>query len=145
MHFATALEQTVNVVVYDEFEAVLEIDKGRNIIYNYWWRPTIISRLLARDPLMCHYEVVARDSTRSLLNVPVFFRVQHTWRRPARRTLGRHVHWLSLPSQAYFYHITLHYKSTTTVSKYLELFTFLTLHRTFLTILPLVRTYIPSI
>ncbi len=35
MHFATALEQTVNVVVYGEFEPVLEIDKGRNIIYNY--------------------------------------------------------------------------------------------------------------
>ena len=35
MHFATALEQTVNAVVYGEFEAVLEIDKGRNIIYNY--------------------------------------------------------------------------------------------------------------
>ena len=34
-HFATALEYTVNVVVYVEFEAVLEIDKGRNIIYNY--------------------------------------------------------------------------------------------------------------
>ena len=34
MHFATALEHTVNVVVYGEFEAVLEIDKGRNIIYN---------------------------------------------------------------------------------------------------------------
>ena len=33
MHFATALEHTV--VVYGEFEAVLEIDKGRNIIYNY--------------------------------------------------------------------------------------------------------------
>ncbi len=35
MHFATALEHTVNIVVYGEFEAVLEIDKGRNIIYNY--------------------------------------------------------------------------------------------------------------
>ena len=35
MHFAAALEQTVNVIVYGEFEAVLEIDKGRNIIYNY--------------------------------------------------------------------------------------------------------------
>ena len=35
MHFATALEQTVTVVVYSEFEAVLEIDKGRNIIYNF--------------------------------------------------------------------------------------------------------------
>ncbi len=34
MYFATGLEQTVNVVVYGEFEAVLEIDKGRNIIYN---------------------------------------------------------------------------------------------------------------
>ena len=44
MYFATTLEQTVNVVVYGEFQAVLEIDKGRNIIYNYH-----ISRLLARD------------------------------------------------------------------------------------------------
>ncbi len=35
MDVATALEQTVNVVAYGEFEAVLEIDKGRNIIYNY--------------------------------------------------------------------------------------------------------------
>ena len=35
MHFTTALEHTLNVVVYGEFEAVLEIDKGRNIIYNY--------------------------------------------------------------------------------------------------------------
>ncbi len=34
MHFATTLEQTVNEVVYGEFEAVLEIDKGRSIIYN---------------------------------------------------------------------------------------------------------------
>ena len=35
MHFATALEQTVNLVVYGEFEDVPEIDKGRNIICNY--------------------------------------------------------------------------------------------------------------
>ena len=35
MHFAAALEHTVNVIVYGEFKAVLEIDKGRNIIYNY--------------------------------------------------------------------------------------------------------------
>ena len=35
MHFATALAQTVNIVVYGEFEAVLEIDKRRNTIYNY--------------------------------------------------------------------------------------------------------------
>ena len=41
MRFATSLEQTVNIVVYGKFEAMLEIDKGRNIIYNYWWRPAI--------------------------------------------------------------------------------------------------------
>ncbi len=35
IHFAAALVQTVNVVVYGEFEAVLEIDKGRNVIYSY--------------------------------------------------------------------------------------------------------------
>ena len=35
MYFATGLEQTMNVVDYCEFEAVLEINKGRNIIYNY--------------------------------------------------------------------------------------------------------------
>ena len=35
IHFAAALAQTVNVVVYGEFEAVLEIDKGRNVIYDY--------------------------------------------------------------------------------------------------------------
>ena len=35
IHFAAALAQTVNVVVYGEFEAVLDIDKGRNVIYDY--------------------------------------------------------------------------------------------------------------
>ena len=35
IHFAEALAQTVSVIVYAEFEAVLEIDKGRNIIYNH--------------------------------------------------------------------------------------------------------------
>ncbi len=35
MHFATELEHSVNVVVYVEFEAVLEIDKGRSDIYSY--------------------------------------------------------------------------------------------------------------
>ena len=35
MRFANAMEQTVNVVVYGEFDAVLEIDKGHNIIYKY--------------------------------------------------------------------------------------------------------------
>ena len=32
IHFATALTQTVNVVAYGEFEAVLEIDKNRNVV-----------------------------------------------------------------------------------------------------------------
>ena len=35
IHFAAALAQTVNVVVYGKFEAVLEIDKGRNVICSY--------------------------------------------------------------------------------------------------------------
>ena len=35
IHFATPLAHTVNVVVYSESEAVLEIDKGRNIIYDH--------------------------------------------------------------------------------------------------------------
>ena len=35
IHFAAALAQTVNMVVYGDFEAVLEIDKCRNVIYDY--------------------------------------------------------------------------------------------------------------
>ena len=35
IHFAEALAQTVIVIGYAEFEAVLKIDKGRNIIYNH--------------------------------------------------------------------------------------------------------------
>ena len=35
IHFDAALAQTVNVVVYDESEAVLEIVKNRNIIYDH--------------------------------------------------------------------------------------------------------------
>ena len=35
IHVAVALAQTVNVVVYGELEAVLEIDKCRNVIYSY--------------------------------------------------------------------------------------------------------------
>ena len=35
IHFVAPLAQTVNVVVYGESEAVLEIDKGRNIIYDH--------------------------------------------------------------------------------------------------------------
>ena len=60
MHFATALEHTVNVIVYGEFEAVLEIDKGLHL--QLLMETDHISRLLAWDPLMCHYEVVAKDA-----------------------------------------------------------------------------------
>ena len=35
IHFATALGQTVNVVANGEFEAVLEIDKNRNVVFDY--------------------------------------------------------------------------------------------------------------
>ena len=35
MHFAAALQQTINVVVYAEFESVLENDKSRNVIYDF--------------------------------------------------------------------------------------------------------------
>ena len=35
MHFRDALPTTVNVIAYAEFESVLEIDKSRNIIYDY--------------------------------------------------------------------------------------------------------------
>ena len=43
IHFAAALAQTMNVVIYGEFEDVLEIDKGRKVIYDYWWRRTRLS------------------------------------------------------------------------------------------------------
>ena len=35
LHFRNALPTTVNVIAYAEFESVLEIDKSRNIIYDY--------------------------------------------------------------------------------------------------------------
>ncbi len=35
MHFAQALPRTMNIVVYAEFENVIEIDKARNIIFDY--------------------------------------------------------------------------------------------------------------
>ena len=34
-NFATALAQTVNVIVYAEFQNVLEIDRNRNVFYDY--------------------------------------------------------------------------------------------------------------
>ena len=38
LHFRDALTTTVNVIAYAEFESVLEIDKSRNVIYDYWYR-----------------------------------------------------------------------------------------------------------
>ena len=35
MHFAAALRQTIYVVVYAEFDSVLEIDKSRNVVYDF--------------------------------------------------------------------------------------------------------------
>ena len=35
MHFATALQETINVIVYAEFNNVLEIDQARNIVFDY--------------------------------------------------------------------------------------------------------------
>ena len=35
IHFATALPRTVNVVVYGEFDNLLQIDKSRNVIFDY--------------------------------------------------------------------------------------------------------------
>ena len=35
MHFASPLAQTVNVIVYAEFNNILEIDQARNIIFDY--------------------------------------------------------------------------------------------------------------
>lgn len=35
MTFATALPRTINVIVYAEFENVIEIDKARNILFDY--------------------------------------------------------------------------------------------------------------
>ena len=35
LHFRNALPTTVNVTAYAEFESVLEIDKSRNVIYDY--------------------------------------------------------------------------------------------------------------
>ena len=35
LHFRDALPNTVNVIAYAEFESVLEIDKSRNVIYDY--------------------------------------------------------------------------------------------------------------
>ena len=33
MHFGQPLQQTINVVMYGEFETVLEIDRSRNVVY----------------------------------------------------------------------------------------------------------------
>ncbi len=56
IHFATALEQTVNIIGYGEFEAILLMETDH------------ISRLLALDPLMCHYEVVAKYTLQEVVS-----------------------------------------------------------------------------
>ena len=35
LKFAEALTTTVNVIVYSEFESILEIDESRNILFDY--------------------------------------------------------------------------------------------------------------
>ena len=35
IHFANALDKTINVIIYAEFNNILEIDQARNIIFDY--------------------------------------------------------------------------------------------------------------
>ena len=35
LHFETALPETINVIVYAEFDNVIEVDKARNVLFNY--------------------------------------------------------------------------------------------------------------
>ncbi|XP_033639055.1 uncharacterized protein F54H12.2-like [Asterias rubens] len=35
VHFANALDQTINVIIYAEFNNILEIDQSRNVIFDY--------------------------------------------------------------------------------------------------------------
>ena len=82
MHFATALEQTVKVVVYGEFKAVLEIGKGRNIIYidstsTDGYRPYITTSGMGPADVSIRSGRY-RHCTRSRLYVTVRFRVQYT-------------------------------------------------------------------
>ena len=35
LHFKTALPETINVIVYAEFDNVVEIDKARNVLFDY--------------------------------------------------------------------------------------------------------------
>ena len=41
IHFAEALAATINVVLYAEFDNVIEIDKNRQVLFDYsaWWIP----------------------------------------------------------------------------------------------------------
>ena len=50
-----------------------------------------ISQLLARDPLMCHYEVVAKDTLPEIVSTYPSAFVCNTRQRPTMGTLGRHV------------------------------------------------------
>ena len=49
MYFRDALPTTVNVIAYAEFESVLEIDKSRNIIYDFYMDTLQIARLRANQ------------------------------------------------------------------------------------------------
>ena len=35
LHFATQLPETINVIVYAEFDNVIEVDKARNVLFDY--------------------------------------------------------------------------------------------------------------
>ena len=69
LHFKTPLPETINVIVYAEFDNVIEVDKARNVIFDYsaWivnsWFPSW-SRILIRF----QYFVVSIRSTVSLLS-----------------------------------------------------------------------------
>ena len=64
LHFKTPLPETINVIVYAEFDNVIEVDKARNVIFDYsaWivnsWFPSW-SRILIR----LRYSVVYTQST----------------------------------------------------------------------------------
>ena len=98
IHFAAALAQTVNVVVYGEFEAVLEIDKGRNVIYDYWWR-----RIRYRECIEIHFaaalaqtvNVVVYGELEAVLEIDKGRNVIYDfwWRRIRYREFYHTTHW----------------------------------------------------
>ena len=91
MHGATALEQTLNVVVYGEFEVMLEIGQRSQHHIQLLMETDHISRLLARDPLICHYEVVTKCTVPEVISTCPSAIMCTTRRRPTGRILVRHV------------------------------------------------------